>query len=322
MGIVGLAYSQLLQSIILLILSWFYARKELALLPVFPCNWSKPLFLEMITYGLNFQIATMASLLYEPVTKILLGKYGGLAMTGYYEMANRMVLQFRTLLVSANQVLVPYVAELQETDPENIGPIFQRSYSMLMYLSTIYYSAILVALPFISAIWIGAYSPAFIFFSVLLVIGWCINSLNAPAYFINLGIGELKWNTISHVCIALMNGILGMAMGHAYGGNGVVLGWILSLSIGSMIISLSYLFRTKKSILFLLPVENRTILIISIVGIMLSYMISNLLKSISGEIQAALLAMVFFMCFTTYFYWNNVWRKKMIELFVLKLKKI
>ena len=35
-------------------------------------------------------------------------------MVGYYEMASRLVVQLRSLIVSANQVMIPVIAESQE----------------------------------------------------------------------------------------------------------------------------------------------------------------------------------------------------------------
>jgi hypothetical protein len=49
-------------------------------------------------------------MLIDPVIKALLVKFGGLSPVAYYEMAQRMVMQFRSLLVSAAQVMVPMVA--------------------------------------------------------------------------------------------------------------------------------------------------------------------------------------------------------------------
>jgi O-antigen/teichoic acid export membrane protein len=54
---------------------------------------------------------SISQLLYEPTTKILLSKYGGLGILGNYEMASRLVNQVRALIVNANQVVIPIIAE-------------------------------------------------------------------------------------------------------------------------------------------------------------------------------------------------------------------
>ena len=109
-GLIGLVFGQVLQAAIVLTISWMLLRHELKILPLIPNRWSKRLFREIIGYGANFQIVSIVGMMYEPVTKGLLSRYGGLAMVGYYEMASRMVFQFRIMIVSANQVLVPVIA--------------------------------------------------------------------------------------------------------------------------------------------------------------------------------------------------------------------
>ncbi|OQW89639.1 MAG: hypothetical protein BWK78_07500, partial [Thiotrichaceae bacterium IS1] len=62
-----------------------------------------------------------------------------------------------------------------------------------------------------------------------MTIGWAINNLSAPAYFTYLGTGQLRWNTVGHVLIAVLNGILGITLGIWFDGMGVVIGWVVAL---------------------------------------------------------------------------------------------
>jgi hypothetical protein len=48
----------------------------------------------------NIQAITISQMLYDPITKGLLVKFGGLDLAGYYEMANRLVVQLRGFIVS------------------------------------------------------------------------------------------------------------------------------------------------------------------------------------------------------------------------------
>ena len=166
-GLIGLAFGQVLQAGIALTISWILLRRELKILPSIPSRWSKRLFKEMIGYGANFQIVSIVGMMFEPVTKGLLSRYGGLAMVGYYEMASRMVLQFRIIIVSANQVLVPVIAALQETAPDRIRIIYRESYRLIVYLSLPLFSGLVAANPVISELWIGAYENTFVLFAMV-----------------------------------------------------------------------------------------------------------------------------------------------------------
>ena len=266
-GLVGLAYAQVAQSCLVFIGSYLMLRQYFVLLPIIPHQWDRKLFSEMIGYGLNFQVISISQMLYDPITKALLTKFGGLSMTGFYEMASRMILQVRALLVTANQVLVPTIADLQERKPELIESVYKSSYHLLFYLALPLFLIIVAFTPIISELWIGRYESLFVLFAILLAIGWFLNVVNAPAYFANLGVGELKWNTISHIIIGLLSGGLGLLLGSLYGGKGVVVGWVISLITGSNIITVSYHLRHKIPIRELLTREDIGIGLVGVVGL-------------------------------------------------------
>jgi O-antigen/teichoic acid export membrane protein len=274
-GLMGLAYAIIIKNSIILVSSWFLLKKYLRLLPIFPYIWDKRLFKEIIGYGLNFQVISVTAMFYDPITKALLSKFGGLSMVGYYEMANRMVQQFRALIVSANQVLVPAIADLQEKTSGKIQSVYLTSYQLLFYLALPLYSLIIICAPIVSQIWIGHYEGIFVFFATVLSIGWFLNTLNAPAYFAYLGIGNLSWNVVSHIAIALLNAGLGFLLGIFYGGIGVVVALVISLALGSSIIYLSYHIKYKIPLIELLPKASRIILIVCLIGVLTTLIIQN-----------------------------------------------
>ena len=119
-GLIGLAYARIAQNTITLLTVVFVLKKHLRTLPFLPRYWSRYLFKEMLGYGVNLQVISLLVLLCDPLTKGLLSRYGSISMVGYYEMANKMVQQVRSLIVSANQVLVPEFARLNQLNPEKI----------------------------------------------------------------------------------------------------------------------------------------------------------------------------------------------------------
>jgi len=237
--LLGLAYAQVLQYVFVGVVGIFFLRR-LAPIPMVPHHWDKTLFKEMFAYGINFQAITLVTMLYEPVTKALLAWLGNIADVGYYEMASRMITQFRSLVVSANQVLVPAIADMTETIPEQVQDIYRDSLSVVSYITIPLYFSLAAFIPSISILWIGTFQPTFIAASYLLIVGWCINTLAAPAYFAYLGDGRLQWNTYSHITIGVLNVLFGSLLGWLWGGIGVIAGWSLALVIGSIVIIASY----------------------------------------------------------------------------------
>jgi len=265
-GFIGLGYAQVLQASLLLVASWVVLRWELKELPFIPHRWKRGLFMEMLLYGINFQLSSIAIMLYEPATKWLMSYFGGLTMTGYYEMASRMVNQFRAVLVAANQVLVPVIAGFEETDPKKSAMMYVRAFRLMLFLALPYYAAIMVAIPLISQIWIGKYEVYFVVFSMLLIASNFINTVNAPAYFSFMGIGHLRWTLVAHIVIAVLNVGLGALLGMLYSGVGVAVGAALALVVGSNIIMLKYHSEENVSWLDLRITEHAWLAVASIVG--------------------------------------------------------
>jgi len=311
-GLMGLAYAQVVQVTVLLISTWLILKRIIGRLPLVPCRWNRKVFQEMLGYGLNFQVASISQLLYDPMVKLLLTKFGGLAMTGFYEMASRMVLQFRMVLISANQVLVPTIADLQEKDPEAIQKVYKYSYNLLFYLAVPFFLVVIAFTPIISQLWIGTYERVFVIFSVLLSFGWLLNTLTAPAYFANLGIGSLRWNTIGHVATALLNLGLGLLFGYIYGGIGVVLGWVISLMLGSSITTLSYHYRYRISMSELLPKESKGVILASFCALAISLGLYYKLNNELASLAIAAMIILVFLSITFVPLWYHPMRKRLM----------
>lgn len=239
-GLKGLVFAQIFQGLLVLLLSFYYISNHLENVVSFRWNWSKPLFKEIINYGLKMQALSFMQMSFEPVTKAFLSKFGGLAMVGYYEMASRLVSQFRGLIVSANQVIIPVVAEAKELNNNSIKTLYSKTFSIILFLNIIITSIILVLTPIISKIWIGTVIDFFLFAVVINSVVVFINIASNPAYFSYLGEGKLNWLIISYAAIVILNSVLGYFLGINFSGYGIVLAWNFAFMIGSMIIIFSF----------------------------------------------------------------------------------
>ncbi len=262
-GLMGIALAQALQAAAFVALTWFILRRKLSRLPLLPRRWDRGLFREIAAYGLHFQFITACQSLREPVTKALIAKFGGLAMTGFYDLASRCVVTCRELIVQANQVLIPAVSHLQETDRESLPGLYRDSYRLVFFLAVPSFAAIAVLAPFVSRVWIGYYEPIFVEFVAMLVLAWLLNVLANPAYVFDLGTGALRPVTISCASTAILNAGLGLIAGHSFGGIAVVAVSALSLAGGYVFIHLAYLRNNRIPFAVLLPAESRSLLMFS-----------------------------------------------------------
>lgn len=265
-GLLGLAYAQLTQSAAYFFALWLLLKRRLPSLSLIPTHWNPRLFREAAGYGTEFQIITTAQALREPVTKALLTKFGGLSMTGLYDISARYVVTVREFIVQSNQVLVPTASHLHERDPESVPIIYRESYRLIFFLAVPAFALLLVLSPAVSRIWIGHYEPVFVFFVALLTAGWFVNVLSNPAYVIRLGTGALRSVTAGCVVTAFLNFGLGFAAGKLFGGAMVVVASMFSLIAGYAIVIASYHLSNGVSLRQLLPSESVGILLLSLLG--------------------------------------------------------
>ena len=259
-GLLGLAYAQMIQTAACLLATWILLRRQIPNFPLIPYRWDRALFREMLGYGLHFQFITVSQALREPVTKVLLARFGGLAMTGYYDMASRWVVSFRELIVQANQVLIPTVSNLQERDPKSLPALYRESYRLIFFLSVPTFAFVIVAAPIVSQIWIGSYESAFVRFVALLAAGWLVNVLANPAYVFDLGIGRLQWVSIGCAATAILNTGLGFMIGSRFGATAVVAVSAASLAAGYILILATHHLQNNLPFGILLPKESRWII--------------------------------------------------------------
>ena len=315
-GLYGVAYAQLFQVLLLLIINWLLLRHLIVRLPIIPLCWSLNLFRETFSYGFHFQIISIAQIIYDPVTKVWLSHFGGLELTGYYEMATRLIQQLRAILVSANRVLIPLFTELSTQESLKIKNLYENSYRLLFYFAIPFYGGILAMIAPFSEVWLGYYETHFVIFTIVLAVGWLINTLSTSAYTAYLGIGNLRWNTISHLVIALLNGLLGFGLGTFYGGLGVVMGWVISLIVGSSI-SVYMIHREYNiSLIILLPQESRSLVWTVGIGVLMgwiSYDICHYLAFLSNAVTFGSIWLVY-MFAVIYPILQHPWRTKVTDM--------
>lgn len=232
----GVAIAQIIQAVFVFLTALILIIRISPFNRFYNWKWSNQSFKELFNYGYKFQVVSICQLLYEPTTKLLLSKFGGLALLGHYEMATRLVNQVRALLVNANQVAIPVIAETVKTKSKTYLQEFYASMNRIMALFTFPLFTILIILsPLISSLLIGYYEPNFIYAICILTIGYIVNVMSDPAFFSCLGEGHLNIPIISHISMAIINVALGLVLGVLWGGYGIILAWSIATIVGSIV---------------------------------------------------------------------------------------
>ncbi|ASK30366.1 hypothetical protein CEY12_09675 [Chryseobacterium sp. T16E-39] len=289
----GVAIVQLLQSVFIFIVALICTVKINPNNRIRFWKWSSKSFKELFNYGYKFQLVSISQLLYEPATKLLLSKYGGLALLGHYEMATKAVNQFRALLTNANQVVVPVVAEKAKIGGSSFLQNFYIKMNRILFLFNLPLSTILfIATPFISLLWLGDYNNDFIFSMLVLVASTFVNVMCGPAYFSSMGEGRLNVLVIVHIGMAVINIVLGMILGRYAGGYGIIIAWGIALSVGSVVVIVNYNKSLKIRFLEVFQKEEIKLFFLSIliiaINVFSNQLISpekNILKIIIGVLS-------------------------------------
>ncbi len=308
-GLEGVAMAQLIQSIGLMVSLWWGVKWQLRELPVIPIHWKFPVLKEMFGYGVNFQIITIMNMLFDPMVKAMMSKFGGLEALGYYGMANGIILRGRALIVEATRVMVPVIATLEE-HKEKRNQMFINSYNLTFYVSVLFFGMLGTSIAAISMFWLGHYQTTFIQFALLLNLAWFVNTLINPAYFSNLGSGMLRPNMVTHALIGVVTTVVGVGLGSYYGGVGVVIGVLVGLVTGSVYILTNYISKLNlRWELVIVPKNMWLILTFSGITVALSNYGINSQTSAILSIGVTL----FGICCLLTFGWVNPARKILLQ---------
>jgi O-antigen/teichoic acid export membrane protein len=259
-GLLGLAWAQIGQGVFLMVVGWLMLRRHLRKLSFAPWRWHPAAFREMLSYGANVQVANVLMLLFDPLTKALMAKFGGPTNAGYFEIANQVVLRARALIVAANQAIVPRIAHLLENDAVQLPLLYCGNMRLLVLVALPSYTLLFAWGGMLSQMIIGTEQAQFIFLLQICALAWLVNTFASPAYFVNMGTGSVGLNTLSHVAMGILNLVLGLVLGEGYGAGGVAWSYAIALIFGSML--LITVFQMRHTILWreLLLVEHLPLL--------------------------------------------------------------
>jgi O-antigen/teichoic acid export membrane protein len=320
-GLIAVAIAQVLQSSCILLLSVFFCKKEIKSINLLSWKWNKSVFKEIFSYGIKYQFISIASMLFEPITKFFIGKFSSLSLLGYYEMASRMVTQVRGLVVNANQVLIPVNVHVNENYKEQSSSLFYKVFNINFIVTIFIMSCLLSVAPIISLLWIGNLNINFLIMTTILVVAYSFNSFTAPVYFAKLAEANLHLLLKAHILMGLINLGLGYCMGKLFTGMGSVLAWAIALIIPSFYLIDGYMKEKQLNITDMVSKRDviwaSGIFIFSIAATLV-YVLSDIKKTTYGSL-GLMVGLLLFIVGITYYY-KNLWVKNIVA--KLNSKKI
>lgn len=230
-GIVGYGIGEICRHSVQFAISWLILRTHVPDVGWVPYRWNGSIFRTTFRYALMLNASSLMSTMIDPLSKLAFNHASGPAAVAFFELANRVIVQLRSLISAAAVPMVPALAEYPDArHPEPYG-IMARSTSLVLWAAGFLSALSLVLTPIVSLLVVGSLDRTMIIINAVMTFGWSVNLLSLPYYLAGQAYGILRYNLAGHACVvgALL---LGMAAGVP------LFGWhaLLAASIGGLVV--------------------------------------------------------------------------------------
>ncbi len=208
----GLLLSQVIALLFILLTSSYFIVRELGFF-YSPRKSSKEYVTKLIKFGGILTLAKIISLFLEPFVKIIIARFIGLIEVTYFEIADRIIQQLRSILERGINAIMPAISRLSsggdENDIDKRNEIMKRI-SRWNYLTvTFSFIVLMFACQPILRIWLsGNYHDNVALAFRIILCGYFVNILTVPVYYYLMGIGEVKYCFYNHLIQAVLNSII------------------------------------------------------------------------------------------------------------------
>ena len=235
LGLVGLAIAQLCQQGLVVAGGWILLRRHVPGLGFAPRRWRRSVFLKTTGYAVRLNTAGVLVLLFDPLVKFCLNAIGGLSALGIYELASRLVVQIRALVIGATTPLIPAFAASAALDQHRFDSLLGRSMNFASLAAPGVAVATLAAAPIMSIVILGSISVPLLQATAVLALGWSLNILSLPLYLAAQAGGLLRWNMMSHVVQSIAVVLATVLIVPVLSTNGVLIGVSAGLVLGAAV---------------------------------------------------------------------------------------
>lgn len=214
LGILGVAAAQLLQQAAIIVGAWILLKRRVQDLGWIPHRWNLRTFKLTSSYSVKMNVIGILGITFDPVSKYFINSFGGPAALGSYELASRLVIQLRNLVVSASIPLLPAFAVLEKTD-QMLNVMLGKTQRYMALASLAVAALSIPASLVMSFVILSEISPEVIRMSAIMTFGWSLNILSLPLYLVAQAQGRLRWNIASHLVMTLA--VAGAALSARHG---------------------------------------------------------------------------------------------------------
>ena len=234
-GVIGFAVAQITQYVWLYTLCRFLLKRRVSQLVWLPFRWTKDCFRKSLVYAMQVQVANLASCFIEPAIRFFMNAYGGLAFIALYDVANKVIVQARTLVASAISPSIPEFAVAETSNFEDRKAIIDRANRVAVTLASVLLIGVSAATPLAGHFLLDSYKTDFLLVCVILITGQFFTLMTLVQYFHAQAVGKMHWNILGLGITAVLTVALSVALGSQFGGTGVTVAATIAAIGGSFV---------------------------------------------------------------------------------------
>jgi len=193
-GILGLAYAQIVQYALLLFASRVVLTWQLPSLRLVPSRFSRKAAREALNYGFRLQASSIPMSLFDPLTRVFLGRWAGLETLGIYDLSYKLAGNTRTLVQAGMNPLVPEFARVLSADSKTARNYHATVSARSIRAVALAYTILIVTAPVFSLFLLSHVSPEFVFSVAVLSLGWGLASVGLATQLFARAAGQLRWS--------------------------------------------------------------------------------------------------------------------------------
>ncbi len=242
-GLLGLTISQLANYIFVvflaLIIMAVYLRLNVFRFFVFRFKLIK----KILKIGVFVQGTSICWTIFEFSLRMLMARFGGMDMSGYYEVAYRFAAQVRILASYLVAPITPVFAKKYQDEKVDFKGYYSQIYSNLALFGLAASTGVVILSPLLSVIMFGEADVTFLLFVFACVLGALFHVLAMVSEQCAVSIGSPKYNLVGVLVILVAVYIFGGGFGVLFGATGVAWGALCAISIGAVT---TILLNSKK----------------------------------------------------------------------------
>jgi len=207
----GIYWGQLLSFLFVLIVSSLFIFRKIGFY-YNPLKYKKNLLFKLFKFGGAITVSRIISILLEPFIKIIIARFIGLAEVSYFEIANKIVLQIRSLFERGISAIMPEVSRLSASAKNAktaIAVVMRKINRLNAFVGLITLAILFIVGEYVLKLWLSQdYNVAITIAFRIVILGYFINLVSVPIYYYFMGIGKVKYCFYNHFIQAVLNFVL------------------------------------------------------------------------------------------------------------------